>query len=321
MEPLITIIIPLYNTEKYIYDCVLSVIEQEYKNIEIIVINDGSTDNSVNKIKHFLVEDKRLKIIEIENAGVSNARNVGVNNANGTYIVFIDADDYITKDYISYMYNLASLSSSELIISLEYYKDINDTQVNKEIIEIWDRKKCTEYLLYPKITVGCWNKMYKLDFLKKNNIKFQKELFFGEGLRFITDVSQRVNNICVGNRKVYYYRLNNSSCTAVHDVRKAKASLNALNSIENNLLLKDKNVKKALLCHYWINNFLAIRFMKRNKLNYEQNVYRENCIKYIRKNIHHVLLSDTKIKIKVSSIIIIIFPNTFAKLYNMFKGQ
>jgi glycosyltransferase involved in cell wall biosynthesis len=143
MEPLITIIIPLYNTEKYIYDCVLSVIEQEYKNIEIIVINDGSTDNSVNKIKHFLVEDKRLKIIEIENAGVSNARNVGVNNANGTYIVFIDADDYITKDYISYMYNLASLSSSELIISLEYYKDINDTQVNKEIIEIWDRKKCT----------------------------------------------------------------------------------------------------------------------------------------------------------------------------------
>lgn len=321
MNPLISVVIPLYNTEKYIEDCVNSILEQEYENIEVIVVNDGSTDRSQSIVESLSRSDNRIKLLNIENNGVSNARNVGISIAEGDYIVFVDADDYISSDYISYMYELARENKSEFVLSLNYFKDNTDNQIESDCIEIWSNSKCTEHLLYPKITVGCWNKMYDLKFLRDNNIQFKKDLFFGEGLRFITDVSQRANSICVGRRKVYYYRLNEDSCTAVHDVSKAKASLNALDSIRENLILKNKGVETALLCHYWINHFLAVRFMRVEKLSNKDKKYRDNCIMYIRRNVHHALLSKAKLKIRLTSIFVAIFPNTSANIFNKIKGQ
>lgn len=321
MKSLISIVIPLYNTEKYIEDCVRSVLKQDYSNIELIVINDGSTDNSQIIVESIIKEDIRVKLYNIDNNGVSNARNVGIDIAEGEFIIFIDADDYISPDYVSYMYKMAKESKSEFIISSKYFRDETDNQVEKEKVEIWSNEKCTEYLLYPKITVGCWNKMYNLSFLNEHNIRFQRDLFFGEGLRFITDVSQRASSVCVGNRKIYYYRLNEDSCTAVHDVRKAKASLNALDSIKSHLVLNKKSIEKALLCHYWLNNFLAVRFMKVEKLNAEENVYRNKCVKYIRYNVHHALFSKAKAKIRLTSLLVAIFPNLSATIFNRIKGQ
>jgi len=323
MNPLISIVIPLYNTEKYIRDCIDSVLKQDYSNIELIVINDGSTDGSQRIVTEIIEKDSRVKLYNIANDGVSNARNVGIDSAIGEYIIFIDADDYISPDYISYMYDLAKKSKSDFIMSSKYFRDENDRQIDKEEerFEVWTNEVCTEYLLYPKITVGCWNKMYKLSFLNENKIRFEKKLFFGEGLRFITDVSQRANSVCVGNRKIYYYRLNDDSCTAVHDVRKAKASLDALDSIKNNLVLKSKSIDKALLCHYWLNNFLAVRFMRVEKLTPEENNYRSECVKYIRCNVHHAMFSKAKLKIRLTSLLVAIFPNISATMFNKLKGQ
>lgn len=105
-KPLITIIIPIYNVEKYLSKCLNSVIKQDYKNLEILLIDDGSTDSSGKIADEYGTRDKRIKVIHKENGGLSDARNYGLKLMTGDYVTFIDSDDYVTSDYISFMYNL-----------------------------------------------------------------------------------------------------------------------------------------------------------------------------------------------------------------------
>ena len=103
---LISIVIPIYNVEKYIEKCLDSVIKQTYKNIEIILVDDGSPDNCGKICDSYANNDKRIQVIHKENGGLSDARNVGIERANGKYITFVDSDDYIELDYIEYLYTL-----------------------------------------------------------------------------------------------------------------------------------------------------------------------------------------------------------------------
>ena len=106
MNDLITIVVPIYNVEPYLKKSVSSIINQTYKNLEIILVNDGSTDNCAKICDEYSKIDSRIKVIHKENGGLSDARNAGINIATGKYISFVDADDYITNDYIEYMYTI-----------------------------------------------------------------------------------------------------------------------------------------------------------------------------------------------------------------------
>ena len=105
MKDKISIIVPIYNMEKYLNKGVNSIINQSYENLEIILVNDGSTDDSLNICNKFKKKDKRVVVLKKENGGLSSARNYGIEHANGKYISFVDADDYIEKDYIEKLYN------------------------------------------------------------------------------------------------------------------------------------------------------------------------------------------------------------------------
>ena len=106
MDPLITVMIPMYNTEKYVKKCITSLFNQTYKNIEIIVVDDGSTDNSLRICENLAKRDHRLKILHQENRGVSAARNIALNESQGDYLVFVDSDDYVRKNYIRNLYRV-----------------------------------------------------------------------------------------------------------------------------------------------------------------------------------------------------------------------
>ena len=114
MEELITVIIPVYNKEKYIKKTMDSIMNQTYKNLEIIIINDGSTDNSRNVCEEFARKDKRIILINTENHGAGHARNLGIKRAKGKYISFIDADDYIDKDYYKILYNMIVQNNADM---------------------------------------------------------------------------------------------------------------------------------------------------------------------------------------------------------------
>ena len=120
MEELVSIILPIYNAEKYLERCLESIITQTYANIEIILINDGSTDNSINIIKEYAIKDSRIIIIDKENEGVSVARNIGILKARGKYICFVDADDYIEKSMIEKMKCCIDKENVDLV-RINYY--------------------------------------------------------------------------------------------------------------------------------------------------------------------------------------------------------
>lgn len=131
MDKMISVIIPIYNMEKYLDRCINSITEQSYKNIEILLINDGSTDNSLKICKKFQKEDERIKFFSMNHQGVSIARNLGIEKAKGKYIMFIDSDDWIEKDTIKTLYE--NIKNNDM--SICSYHRVFDNHIDQLIIQ------------------------------------------------------------------------------------------------------------------------------------------------------------------------------------------
>lgn len=213
-KKLVSIIIPVYNIENYIERCLNSIIEQTYTNLEIILINDGSTDNSLTICKKYQKKDKRIKIISQKNAGVSSARNIGLKESNGNFITFIDADDYIEVDYINILVKKITMYDADIVFSNSINFDVNGNEsipvkikkdyfFNSENIMI-------ELLSEERISCSCWGKLYKKELI--SNIKFDEALKIGEDFKFLTEVLKKSNkNILISECKYHYYLRNNSA--------------------------------------------------------------------------------------------------------------
>lgn len=272
IETLISIIIPAYNVELYIEECLLSIIKQTYKNIEIIVIDDGSTDKTSKLLDNISLKDDRICVIHKKNEGVSIARNTGIELSKGDYLVFVDADDYLAPDYIEYMIELVKNTKAEFCISKYCYTKNEEKQIEQESIEILQAEEATALLLSPVVIVGCWNKIFKKSLLEDYNIRFLPTLFYGEGLTFITTVAQLSNAVGVGNRKVYYYRRNNeSSVTTKFNINNMYNGEKALEIIENQLIIKTSKVKTMLNLHRSIFSLGAVVKLKANHLEKKYN--------------------------------------------------
>ncbi|HEK0649269.1 TPA: glycosyltransferase family 2 protein [Proteus mirabilis] len=293
--PLVSIIVPVYNVEKYLTQCIESIINQDYKNIEIILIDDGSPDQSGQIVDRFALIDPRIKALHINNGGVSAARNLGLSIANGKYIVFVDADDYLSIDYVSYMLNISFETDCDFVISKNCFKvPGNSQQIKNDDINILSPVEAASLLLYPgKVDVGCWNKMYKKQFLLENKITFPENFYMGEGLNFIIRVAQHSNNVGVGKRKVYHYRKDNiTSATTLLSVDKYVNALSAIDNIENHLIYNSKSLKNALKIHKYLTIFATIKailFMDEiNKYKKQYKFY----LHFLRKNIFNLFIAS-----------------------------
>ncbi|WP_128330236.1 glycosyltransferase family 2 protein [Apibacter sp. HY039] len=216
---LISIVVPVYNAEKFLKKCLDSIINQTYKNFELILINDGSTDSSLNICKEYAENDSRICIINQTNKGVSITRNTGINSAKGEYICFIDSDDWVNPDYLKdYMDHLSSPS-------LLLVQDINRFTHNvfepfsqgyaNEIIDLNDQ--LDTFLNNYKYTHGYpFNKFYNLGILKKNSILFPEDLNINEDEIFYYNYLTHVNKLFFLKKANYnyYYREDSLSRTA-----------------------------------------------------------------------------------------------------------
>lgn len=224
----VSIIIPIYNTQKYLYKCLQSVINQTLKDIEIILVNDGSIDESLEICMEYEKKDKRIKVIDKNNEGVSIARNIGIENSNGEYICFVDSDDYIDKDMLNNMYNSILDNEADLCIC-NYVKeniskrDYIDCDVEKNIL-VNDEIK--NLLLFPLIERGYNDKYHKLagfrgpvaklfkaSIIKYNNMKFKSELIIGEDFIFNLEYLNLCKKIIIDRGYYYNYVTNENSVT------------------------------------------------------------------------------------------------------------
>lgn len=249
-NPLVSIVIPAYNVEKYISQCIGSCVKQSMNQIEIIVVDDGSTDSTGEIIEKWSQKDSRIKIIHQENGGVSAARNKGINNSSGEYITFVDGDDFLAMDYIAYMLHLIRKDDSDFAVSLNCYTKKGGKQVKQEKYKVIKPEDAVALLLSPKIIVGCWNKIYKKSFISREGLRFSTDLFYGEGLDFITTVAQKSNHVAIGNRKSYYYRRNNqTSATTKFKIESVYNGETSIDRIEAKMLFHTQLIQDMLLLH------------------------------------------------------------------------
>lgn len=216
-QPKISVIIPVYNAEKYIARCLTSVLGQTLTAIEVIVVNDGSTDNSYKIIQQFAQTDNRIKIFTISNSGPSSARNMGLSKARGDYIGFVDADDFIEKTMFESLFDAASKSQSELTIC--NIKIIDENKNNtirlnlKNEVQIIDKgvNSLIEDLLDFKYDYANWNKLYVNQIIQNKHIKFDTKITLGEDLLFNLMYALHVRKLAVINEPLYSYNINISS--------------------------------------------------------------------------------------------------------------
>ena len=218
----ISVIIPVYNVENYLSKCLDSVCNQTLKDIEIICVNDGSTDNSLNILNEYAKKDSRIKIISKENGGQATARNLGIKKVQGEYISFIDSDDFIEQDMLERLYikakdNNLDISMCKIATYDNQTKEIKDNvwyymlgvfrDFEKDIFNHKDTKEFT-----CNIAVTPYNKIYKTSLIKDNNILFPEGLIF-EDEKFFFDVYLRAKKISIVDEFLYYYRVNRKGST------------------------------------------------------------------------------------------------------------
>lgn len=305
-EYLVSIILPVYNVERFLEKCLNSVINQTYKNIEIITVNDGSTDNSLQVIEKTLLKEPRLKLINIENQGVSIARNTGMKAATGDFLVFVDSDDYIENDFVEYMLSIYEVTKADICISMNNFTTKDKIQVNNDKITTLTSEYGVAELLYPRVRMGVWNKLWKKEFIDKNQFLFLSGQHTAEGLIFMTNAAQYANCIGVGQRKVYCYRLDNDmSATTKANVEKyGIGSLMAMDKVEKNLDMNSTIIRNAMNYQRWSTSTFALRqILDANAKKDYYELYKD-LIKYIRQNSLKMLKKDIDVPLRTKLIAI-----------------
>lgn len=212
----ISIIIPVYNTEKYLKQCLDSIINQTFEDFECICVNDGSTDNSLTILQEYSKKDNRIKIINQKNSGSSVSRNNGIKQALGQYVSFIDADDWITDNYLEILYNKIIETDADIVrASFKFYYQKNDICESAKIREIHKIKNNTDIERLYKGYAGAfvWAKLYKKSLIKDNNIYFY-EGKTAEDCPFSALVYLYAKKICFINDEIYFYRKQIEGVTA-----------------------------------------------------------------------------------------------------------
>lgn len=208
--PLVSIIIPVHNSENYLRRCVDSVLRQIYRNIEVLLVDDGSIDSSLDICLNYALKDPRVKVIHKSQSGVSDSRNMAIDQAQGTYLQFVDSDDWITPDATKLMVEAALRSQSDMVITHFY-------RVNKQKIcmkghiktcEVMSRREFAEYMMEKPANYYygvMWNKLYRRDIMDTYKIRCSKELNWCEDFLLNLQYLCYAESICSVPYPTYYY--------------------------------------------------------------------------------------------------------------------
>lgn len=308
-KSLISIVVPVFNVEDRLNQCIKSIINQTYDNLEIILVNDGSTDKSLEICKKYENIDNRIKLISIDNNGVSNARNVGIKNATGKYIGFVDSDDYIDDDMFELLYrgiedNNGDLSIIGYQIETTNNKVIKNTNLNyNKNIEIMTKNQAYEKILDKNLFQGyCWNKLFKAELLK--DILFDVNIYICEDLLFVCEYLQRCNTIVYNSKNCYHYiYYSNSSWNSLY-LSKWVTILDSYERIIN--IYKNLNINLETIIYTYFKVNCSIKY-KINKSQERDLILLNKVENNIKVNYKFIMKSNLSIKKKIETILFYFF--------------
>lgn len=259
MNPIISIIVPVYNVEEYLQRCIDSILNQSFKNFELILVNDGSTDNSLKICKEYLLNDPRVKIINKENGGLSSARNAGINIAKGRYIGFVDSDDWINKEMYKILYELCEKNNSDIAECRYTVTTGNEMNLDNSsnLITILNNEEAIKSL-YTNTSYGSvvsWNKLYRCELFK--DIKFPEGKLNED--QFTTYKLYYKSNKIVSIDKVLYYYFQSTK-----SIMRSEFTLKKLDAIEaiesSHKFFEENNLYDLVLWNDTLYSFVLIKY-------------------------------------------------------------
>lgn len=315
---MISVIVPVYNVEKYLNNCVESIVNQTYKDLEIILVDDGSPDNCPAMCDEWAKKDSRIRVIHKENGGLSSARNAGLEAANGDYIAFVDSDDSI--DLFTYDSMMKSIMESKADLSLckcQFVKTKSDIIVYNGISsytvlnndELWEE-------VFGRLNNSACNKIYKLDLI--NKLRFDENLLHGEDLIFNI---QYINNCKIGaiveGRFYHYYSREGSITKSVFNSNKYKEILSkdTAKQLVEKLNPKYMDVANRYCFRSRLNVLRSIYLSKTQNDN--NDIVRE-CKEYLKANYHKVKCNLRKTDF-IEYILVSYFKNVYILYLNFIK--
>lgn len=302
MEELISVIVPIYNVENYLRRCVNSIINQIYKNLEIILVDDGSTDNSGKICDEYAKTDNRIIVVHKKNGGVSDARNKGVEIVKGKYITFVDPDDYISEDYIEYLYNILVRNNANMSICnvKKIFKNIKYELQQESFMKVLKPEEVFENILLNKgIEVAVYGKLYDIKLFDKIKFPFGKTY---EDTAVIYKLIDKCDEIAYGNKECYYYIARVGSISKQKRYNKNEESyIEFTNEMLKYINNKYPKLQKQLKRFYVYSNFRILRmlvFTKPRQKDLENKIVKN--IKQYQKEV--ILYKDTSLRDKFAII-------------------
>lgn len=246
MRDLISVIVPVYNVEKYVGRCLESICNQTYQNLEVLVVDDGSPDNSINICKEKAQIDDRIRILRKKNGGLASARNEALDVVNGKYIVCVDSDDWIESNMIEMLYNNLIEYNADMSVCDFYQEKDNDTIYNQKEkgTILLSREEAMEYAILPSKYYGfAWNKMYKKELIQ--DLRYNETFLKGEDSPFTCSYINKCNRVVYSKIPLYHYRIDSIS------ISRSKFNLGKMTVLDSYMsiidLLKENEFSKYLI--------------------------------------------------------------------------
>ena len=304
---MISIIVPCYNSAKYIRRCVESVLKQTYREFELLLIDDCSTDNSFSILKEYEKKDSRVRVYQNDTNGgtAAKARNNGITKATGDYVMYIDSDDYLPVDALEILYNNIIKYNADISVG-GYYKDIDGKITSKKFHFIkrkYSKKSALKHFLnYKTISGYPWAKLYKKSVIEK--IKFREDVRLGEDATYVFNSRCNSNVICFNKKPTYCYCIRSDSASA-HGGNLNNDELTTLKQLD---VIRKCNDRKILnysrIYEFEMNYIILKKYLRSTEAVKKEFIdFYRKCIDDLKHNVWYTLLASNNVRIKLHCVL------------------
>ena len=290
-NPLVSILVPAYNVGKYIEQCLKSIVNQSYNNLQVVIVNDGSNDSTGLICDEFSSKYHYVEVYHVSNGGVAKTRNILLSKIRGDYTLFVDADDWIEPDMIERLVHNIQKNSLDIAVCkpiIERYESHTHPETIKaENQEFWNRDECIKkFLRHNELNGSLWNKLIKSKLF--TGIQFNPNIWYGEDALVVWQILQRVKKVGVSNWALYHYRMNDESISHQSFGEKKKSGHIVWKTIYEDTTQRYPALEEFARGCYAVSDFWLLYYASRD--NYKQ----DNDIRIFRKNLRDNLKTIKK---------------------------
>jgi glycosyltransferase involved in cell wall biosynthesis len=307
----VSVIVPAYNVERYLSRCVGSLLHQDHANIEVILVDDGSPDGSGELADRLAESDARVRVIHKANGGVSSARNAGIDAAGGDWVMFVDGDDWVEPDYVSYFLSLVCHGGCLVGMDTRNCRGDEPPAPRERTKQTVPAERALEWIYDDTIFVAVWNKIYSAQLL--HDLRFSEDVWYGEGMLFNVEALQLVDTVAVGDAEVYHQTFNPDSAMRCFSLKSNYCGIASLWLQRAEWDKVTPAIEREWRYHrYRFNRSIVDGLGRAGLMDEEGDAFRE-CVRNLRRDLPFALGAETSPKQRVALVLYALAPKAMAR--------